>query len=429
MMQMKPVLILLLLMTVACPWTASGQTNSIETLVAQALSGNPDLQAAESEVAVARGERRATGQWKNPEVTAQYGEKRVAERTTGELAGKGGAQFYSFSQTFEFPGKAGLRKAIADHDVRLAGLALEQLRLEIAAEARLLAIRWLTFEEEAVAAREVADRSETLAQMLGKRVPAGVQFLLDQRIIEASLVNNLNRAREAEEARETTRIALNILRGRRPDNALEVAKPPDPPAAKAGWDALWLQASATNPALRSGDEKVGRAQRALSRSKLEAAPDFTISPFYSEARAVDRERILGVGISLPLPFWDSGRGRTDAARAGLARAEAERARTARTVQQRLAEELNAWKLASKQLEKTPQALLSRFREGAELADRQYRLGTVEIATYIEMQDQYLEATAGLLGTIRDAHEHRLNILLLTADPALLPPAPAAGGKP
>ena len=74
-------------------------------------------------------------------------------------------------------------------------------------------------------------------------------------------------------------------------------------------------------------------------------------------------------------------------------------------------------------------MLDRLRESAELADRQYRLGAVEMPTYLEMQDQYMEATAGLLGSIRDAHEHRLNIQLLTADPSLLPPTKPNGDQP
>ncbi|MDD2709486.1 MAG: TolC family protein [Verrucomicrobiae bacterium] len=422
-------LILIQLLLTVCAWAqAPVKSLSVEQLVGESLRDNPDLKAAQAVVGTAKGDRRAAGQWRNPEVTVQYGEKRVADRSTGELAGKGGAQMFSFSQTFEFPGKASLRKAIADHDVRLAGLALDQLRFEIAAEARLLTVRWLTFEQEARASREVADRSEALVQMLGKRMAAGVQFLLDQRIVEASLVNILARAREAEEARETARIALNILRGRRPDEALEVAMTLHPSGMNAGWEMLWRQASDANLALRSGDEAIGKARQELSRARIEAAPDFTISPFYSEERAVDRERVLGVGVSLPLPFWDSGRGRTDAARESLARAQAERVRAVRDVQQRLAGELGAWRLALGQLEKTPLEMLTRLRESADLADRQYRLGTVEVPTYIEMQDQYMEATAGLLGAIRDAQEHRLNIQLLTADPSLLPPQ-TAGDKP
>ncbi len=426
---MKSTFIRTTIMILSGTWTGLAQSNSVDSLVSQVLADHPVLLAAEAEVSAARGERRAAGQWKNPEVTVQQGEKRVADRATGELAGKGGAQLYSFSQTFEFPGKAGLRKAMADHDVRLAGLALDQLRLEIAAEARRLAVRWLTFEQEARAAREVADRSETLVQLLGKRTPAGVQFLLDQRVVEASLVNILNRAREAEETRDQTRIALNILRGWRPNDPPDVAMVLQPPETNAGWEALWQQASTANLSLRAGDEAIGKAHQDLSRARLEAAPDFTISPFYSEERAVDRERVLGVGVSLPLPFWDSGRGRTETARASLARAQAERANTVRTIQQRLAEELSAWRMASEQLRKTPMKMLDRLRESAELADRQYRLGAVEMPTYLEMQDQYLEATAGLLGSIRDAHEHRLNIQLLTADPSLLPPSKLFGGHP
>ncbi len=45
-----------------------------------------------------------------------------------------------------------------------------------------------------------------------------------------------------------------------------------------------------------------------------------------------------------------------------------------------------------------------FRKAAELADRHYRLGAVPIATYVELQKQYLEAVEALLDTKREALE-------------------------
>jgi outer membrane protein TolC len=54
-----------------------------------------------------------------------------------------------------------------------------------------------------------------------------------------------------------------------------------------------------------------------------------------------------------------------------------------------------------------------FRSAAELADRHYRLGAVPIATYVELQKQYLEAVEALLDTKREALEAGQEIQRLT----------------
>lgn len=64
-----------------------------------------------------------------------------------------------------------------------------------------------------------------------------------------------------------------------------------------------------------------------------------------------------------------------------------------------------------------------FREAAELADRHYRLGAVPVATYVELQDKYLEAVEGLLETKKEALEAAQNLELLTGlTPSLVTPA-------
>ena len=46
----------------------------------------------------------------------------------------------------------------------------------------------------------------------------------------------------------------------------------------------------------------------------------------------------------------------------------------------------------------------KLREAAELADRHYRLGAVPVATYVELQKQYLEAVEAMLDTKKEALE-------------------------
>ncbi len=391
---------------------------SVETLVAEVLKNNPDLLIAEAEVAAARGERRAAGQWKNPEVTAEYGEKRVAERATGNLAAEGNAQRYSIGQIFEFPGKASLRKAIKDHNIHLAEISLAQLKLEVVARVRSLAVEWLVSDREATAAREVADRSETLVQMLSKRAPAGAQLLLDQRIIEASMVGILTEAREAEERREMVRIGLNVLRGTPADTNLNIQASLEPPVFQKNWDTLKEQAETASLLLKARVIELERADKSLSHARLGAAPDITIGPFFSQENAADRERGLGLGVTLPLPLWDSNRGQVDVAKAGISAAQARHAQALRDTERELAQEYAAYQLSQKQLDKTPMSLLGRLGDAAELADRQYRLGAVSVQTYLDMQTGYLEATKGILSAIQETHERLLKIQVITNDQAL-----------
>lgn len=390
---------------------------TLREVIAQAMADNPELKVFESEVAAARGERRAAGQWKNPEITAEYGEKRVSDRE-GNLTSKGNAQAYSINQTFEFPGKASLRKAIKDHDIHLAEISLAQLRLEVSARAHALAVEWLVSDREATAAREVADRSETLVHMLSKRAPAGAQLLLDQRIIEASMVGILTGAREAQERREMVRIGLNVLRGTPAESKLNIQASLEPPVFQKDWNALKGQAETASLLLKARVIELERADKSLSGARLGSAPDITIGPFFSQENAADRERVLGLGVTLPLPLWDSNRGQVDVAKAGISAAQARQAQALRDTEREMAQEYAAYQLSLKQLDKTPVSLLVRLREAAELADRQYRLGAVSVQTYLDMQSGYLEATKGILGAIQETHERLLRIQVITNDPAL-----------
>jgi cobalt-zinc-cadmium efflux system outer membrane protein len=70
--------------------------------------------------------------------------------------------------------------------------------------------------------------------------------------------------------------------------------------------------------------------------------------------------------------------------------------------------------------------VTQFKDAAALADRHYRLGAVPIATYVELQKQYLEAVGALLATRHEAVEAGLELQRLTG--LNLTPQSAAGNK-
>src|SRR3954469_3094308 len=98
---------------------------SIDDLVAEILTNNPELGFYRAEIAAAKGERRTAGTLGNPELSGTLGDKRVSGAS---LAGEGVVWSLSVRQPFDWPGRIGLRKAIANRQIKLAELGLEQFK-------------------------------------------------------------------------------------------------------------------------------------------------------------------------------------------------------------------------------------------------------------------------------------------------------------
>src|SRR4029453_6476261 len=117
-----------------------GGTNSLDAVVAEALGHNPEVKAYEAEIAAARRARRGGGEWRNPETTADAGAKLVRD-VPGGPDSNGVLWTVSALQTFEYPGRVRLRKAIANRQIALAELGLEGFKAALAAQVRALIYR------------------------------------------------------------------------------------------------------------------------------------------------------------------------------------------------------------------------------------------------------------------------------------------------
>jgi cobalt-zinc-cadmium efflux system outer membrane protein len=56
-------------------------------------------------------------------------------------------------------------------------------------------------------------------------------------------------------------------------------------------------------------------------AKNERFPAISVGPTYTEENAFERERTIGVGVSLPLPLWNRNKGNIDTALARQVQAE------------------------------------------------------------------------------------------------------------
>ena len=388
---------------------------TIEGLVAQALARNPELRYYKAEIAVAKAGRKSAGKLPNPELDLELGHKRVRG---GDAKAEGIAYSVTLAQPIEWPGRLGLRKAIADRDIALAELGLERFSAFLAARVKVLAYALATQQENAATAAEVADRFTSVREVIVQREPGGVAPMLEGKIIEAAEVGIQRKAGEAAVEMQEALLELNQLMGRRADTPLQVRRTEFSPPKRSELVSLLNEAARHNYDLLVRAAELEQQGLKVALAQNERYPTFTVGPTLSQERAGEKETVIGLSLSVPLPLWDNGTAAVDANVARRMQAEASLQTTMREVERQIT---GAWLLLEtqrKRLDGWKPGALQSFAEAAQLADRHYRLGAVPLSTYLEMQEKYLEATEAINATRLEVLRASLDLEQLVGTPAV-----------
>jgi outer membrane protein, heavy metal efflux system len=382
-----------------------------DALVKQALQRNPELNFFVAEIAAAKGAVRTAGTVRNPELSTEVGYKNSRENSGG-VSADGAILALSLSQTFEYPGRITLRKAIASHDLALADLHLQQFRLTLAARVRSLAYASTSAHEKTKAVQAVASRTQALNDVLKQRPLAGVAAQLEAQIISANLLTFQRQERESTLAEKTIAAELNQLCGRSADAPLTVN------ASSIVFSAVSVPELVDAARSNAFDIRIRQVELAqqgfkVALSKNERLPAVAVGPFYSLENAIDREQRVGVGVSLPLPLWNSNLGNIASSKARQQQAEASLAVAAREVERRVTQTAAALQAKRAEIEMWKTSPMAKLREASELADRSYRLGAIPLTTYVEIQKQYLEAIGAFNDAQKDALEAAQTLEILT----------------
>ncbi len=350
------------------------------------------------------------GKLTNPTLSLDLGQKQIR---SADARAEGVAYSVALAQPVEWPGRLGLRKAIADRDISLAELGLAQFRSFLAARVKFLGYSLATQQDNAATAAAVADRISSVKEVIVQREPGGIGPLLEAKILEASEVTVQRKASETAVEMQKALLELNQLMGRRADSALQVKRTEYDHANSMRLPALLNQAAQRNYAIRVRRAELEQQGLKVSLSQNERYPTFTVGPSVSHAQASDRETVIGLSLSLPLPVWDDGRTAVTASQARRMQAEAALQSTFREVEREITEAWLIFETHRKRLNGWKPDALATFAEAASLADRHYRLGAVPISTYIEMQDKYLAATEAINATRLDVLRASLDLEQLT----------------
>jgi cobalt-zinc-cadmium efflux system outer membrane protein len=374
---------------------------TLHRAVSMALQANPGLSAASREQDATEAAIVQAGAWPNPTLDAQVEDLRRDNRTTTLL----------LSQPFELGGKRAARVTAAERARDQAASALLARRAEVRAAAVTAFFEVLTAQERLRLAQDSVGLAQLGTRAAANRVAAGKVSPLEEtraRVAEAGIRVELL---QAEGTLRTARRQLAALWGNPSPRFTQAEGEVDQlPAAASLPDAQDVQARlAAAPVVRQARLEVERRQALSALEQAKRMPDVTVSLGAKRVPATEGETGGGrrnqvvVGLSVPLPIFDTNRGnvaealsREEKARDDLAAAElqlgadvaqaGERLRSARATAQTL------------QRDALPGA---RTAYGA--ATKGFELGKFSFLEALDAQRTLFQVRAQYLLALADAH--------------------------
>ena len=405
----------------ATPALASAQETtgmSLDRLAQDVISNNPERQFYQRQIETAGVERAAAGRWADPEAVVEFGQRSANDRTTGALLGDGQTYAVSIVQPIEFGGRIALRRAIAERQIDLAKIGLQQFDATLAARARSLGYGLFAADEKAATARTVAARMRDLSRVLVARDPAGPAPRLEAASLQAGAITAERTAAMADAEANSALYELNQLRGAPFAARIRVIRPdmrlPDLPSGAA----LAASAAANNFELKSLRAQFEQQGLRVDLARKSRIPIVGVGPYYDRARSDIRETNYGVRLSTTLPVWNRQAGDVAAQQGRQAQANATLINAERRIERDVFDQAAQYEAKRKALGQWSGSTPQGFADAAADADRNYRLGAIPLQVYMQMQQSYIEATNAVLDTRREALEALLQLRALNGGTAL-----------
>ena len=373
-------------------------------------ASSPALDVAQAGLRAAEAQRDIAGLRPNPSVEAMS--ENIAG--TGAFSGlRSSETTVSLSLPLELGGKRSARVAVADAQITRASLdaavAAAELRLRVTQD----------YNEAVVAQRRAANAREQVGiaaeglRAARVRVAAGRASPIEEQRADVARLNAEGAAERAERSAQVALQNLSRLIGR-PAGMLD-----------AGWFARIDSIGPVQPvpsggtlaaAVAQADLSTATAQVRLARSQR--VPDVTVSAGAKRLEASNDVAAV-VGVSVPLPVFNSGRAGVDLATAQREQANAQRRLALLDAEQQIASARADAANAATTARNATGPTLAAAQEAARIARIGYREGKFGQLDLLEAERTLAETRAAAIDALAAYHDARARLERLTA------PAPDA----
>lgn len=400
--------------------TSTNVSLTLDEAIRLALANNPSLRASSAELDAAAARAFQARKWSNPELEVGV-EEWPLKRGRGFSDSK---QTIGIAQTLPFPGKKSLDRQIGGEGVKLSEAELALRQTELVRDVKAAFFNALAAGQRLTVAGELLQVAESSAATARKRVDAGAAAYQEQLRAEILLEEARVELSNDERALGVARQSLVTLLGRPDFKDAPLAgalaeTPADDLLRLRGTDVL-----ARHPSLRAAQANAERARLESRRARLEPYPDVKAGVAGGRLGDTD-ESIVEIRFSVPLPIFDTGKGKRREAEANLTRAEAELQAVQQQWQQEWANAQKRYRTAIEQVSNYRERILPKANEALRLVQTGFEQGKFGFIDLLDTQRTTAEARLTYQQKLLELNIAQAEIeALLPRSPVGLKPAPA-----
>jgi len=360
-------------------WSEEGPGLSLQEALEVAWRQNPQLLQARQDVEAAKGRWIQDRALPNPELEVSATELSEALQGGSTV----GDDSIALSQEVDLTGKFWLRGKAAKADYQSRQHLLQRVWSEVAFEVTEAYNNLLRSTQRIGVAREVLTLTRGLFDQVQLRYNAGE--VLRNELLRAQIESAKaeNAVLDAEKQITLDTAALNLLLGKAAQEPLTLVDQFTYDPQDLDEDRLLTQALQQRQDLKAREAEI-RAQRKrwqLAMSNILDNP--TVSVIGTrELGEAGTEKVLGLAVRWPIPFWNQNRGAIREERAELAKREIEYEALQREVGREVVSAVAEAQLAQRQAT-VWRTGVEQANELMRLASQQYREGDINFLTYLE----------------------------------------------
>lgn len=312
-------------------------------------------------------------------------------------------------QPIETAGKRGKRTRLAEQDIAVAELLLQDTVRQLKLELKTRYYRIVLAKAEYELAQQVLTQFDEVIRLNRVRFEKGDVSGLDLARVETERLRFFNDVVTAELQLQNAKTALLELLGTTDMNAqFDVTETLAFRPLILSLETLEEQALVARPDFQARRALVEREHRQLRVEKALAVPDVT--PFFGYKRnLVDNAVTFGVNIGLP--FFNRNQGGIARAAAGVEQARFEQQRAELAVRADIRQAYQAVRAEERRVQALEATYVAKARQARDIAQAAYRLGALDLIAFLDAERAYRETLRGYYEALYD---HRSALLLIEA---------------
>jgi len=377
-------------------FTYAGAQNLADDLVRRALASNAEMAAARMEIDRGRARLRQAGLRPNPSV--EFLQQNGVFNSPGERGTSIG-----FALPIELAGQRGRRIDLARAELEASEAEVADRERRLALEVRATYAETLAASRELEVTRDLRSLDVETARIVEARVAEGDAAPLELDLLRAEIDRLRARLALIEGRLQASTLRLKQIVGIPPDEPLQIREAltaplgPDPPASLDAAVGIALRA---RPDLRFArlSEEVARAGYRLARAQ--AAPQVTAFVQYSNILGTfdnspvgvitDRDRLLGLGVSVTLPILNRNQGAKAEAQLAITQARRRHEFLESAVRAEVAAAYRRYEAAQASLQTYERDVIARSTQNIRTMRAAYEAGAFRITEVINEQRRLLD---------------------------------------